>query len=267
MTVSELYLALNERIPPSLSCEWDNDGLMCAPEPGRTVRRVLVTLDITDAAIEAAVSAHADVILSHHPLIFRGVRHLTPDNAVAGRCIALCRAGIAAMSFHTRLDAVRGGVNDALADILGLADCTALDGEAALGRIGSLPAPLTGEELARHVCARLGTPGVLLSDAGCSIRRVAVVGGEGGDFIDAAKQAGADAYISGRLGYHPMVDAPENALTLIEAGHFFTEQPVSSVLCRMVGEIDRTIAIDPLFSNRIRLVSSAEPSGNGAAQP
>ena len=169
MTVSELYLALNERIPPSLSCEWDNDGLMCAPEPGRTVRRVLVTLDITDAAIEAAVSAHADVILSHHPLIFRGVRHLTPDNAVAGRCIALCRAGIAAMSFHTRLDAVRGGVNDALADILGLADCTALDGEAALGRIGSLPAPLTGEELARHVCARLGTPGVLLSDAGCSI--------------------------------------------------------------------------------------------------
>lgn len=259
MTVTEFYRALSEQIPPSLSCEWDNDGLMCAPEPDRPVRRVLVTLDITDAAIEAAVATNADAILSHHPLIFRGIRHLEPSDAVPKRCIALCRAGIAALSFHTRLDAVEGGVNDALAGALGLTDFRVLGEHTPLGRIGTLPQPLTGPQLAQLVAERLGTPGVLLSDAGNLIRRVAVVGGEGGDFVSAVKQAGADAYVSGRLGYHTMVDAPENALTLIEAGHFFTEHPVCTVLCRMVENIDKTIVTDCFFSNRIAWIDTGNP--------
>ena len=115
MTVYELYTALNEKIPPALSCEWDNDGMMCVPDPNRTVRRILVTLDATQAAEDAARAGNYDVILTHHPLIFKGVRHLTPDEPVSARLLRLASDGISVLSFHTRLDAVAGGVNDTLA--------------------------------------------------------------------------------------------------------------------------------------------------------
>lgn len=259
MTVQQLYDNLNDHIPTSLSCDWDNDGEMCIPSPDREVKRVLVTLDITEDAVQAAIEADVDVIISHHPLLFRGIKHMTPTDPVARRCMALCRAGIAALSFHTRLDAMIGGVNDALATAIGLTDVTPFDGQqAALGRIGNLPRFMSAQEFARLVAKQLDAPSVQLADASRPVRRVAVLGGSGGDEMSAALAAGADTYLTGEASYHHMVDAPEMGLNLIVAGHFYTEQPVCERLSKLLQEIVPSASIQQFNSNKIKTICMTE---------
>ena len=140
MTVGELYAELENRVPRALSCDWDNDGLMCCPDADAPVRRVLVVLDITAAMVEKAIAEGYDLIVSHHPLIFSPLRAMDPGDPVAKKVIRLLRAGVSAMRFHTRLDAVEGGVNDVLAEALGLLDVEAFGPEnERIGRIGTLP--------------------------------------------------------------------------------------------------------------------------------
>lgn len=239
MTVRELYDTLSSRISPTLSETWDNDGLMCCPDPDRGVLRVLCTLDVTDAAVARALETGADVILSHHPLVFAPLHALTPDEPVPARLISLVRAGISVFSFHTRFDRLAGGVNDVLARTLRLCDVAALgEGEASLGRIGSLPYEMSVADFAAYVKLALGAPGVQVWDSGRTVSRVAIVGGEGKDFISAAVAAGADTYLSGRLGYHSMQDAPIN---LMEAGHYYTERPSVLALAALVKELLPTV--------------------------
>ena len=224
MTVYELYKQLCERIPPSLACEWDNDGVMCMPDPDREVKRILLPLDITEAVVDLAIAEGYDLIISHHPLLFRGIKHLTVQDPVARRSIKLCRAGITALSFHTRLDAVEGGVNDVLAGRLGLTDVAPF-GDEAMGRVGTLREPMSAEAFAAMVVDRLNAPTVTLADSGRPVQRVAVLGGSGGDDVLAALSAGADTYVTGEAPHHWLVDAPEMGLNLIAAGTEPTPYP------------------------------------------
>ncbi len=254
MKVSELYAFLDERIPTALRCEWDNDGLMCCPDPDREVRRVLLALDITEDVVKTAVEQKYDVILSHHPLVFRPVKALTPEKGVSRKLIGLVQNGISAMSFHTRLDAVDGGVNDVLAGLLGLqnAETFGPDGEK-MGRVGSLSYACGVDEFAARVKEILGAPTVLVSGRR-EVSRVAVLGGNGDDFIDSAIAAGADTFVSGRLGYHPMTDAPEMGINLIEAGHYFTERPILKALSSLLREAASDMEIGFAESNVIRAI-------------
>lgn len=255
MKVRELYEKLNARIPPELSCEWDNDGLMVCPDAEREVRSVLIALDITAPVVRKAAAEGFDVILSHHPLIFHPLGALTPEDPVARKCTELIRSGIAAMSFHTRLDAVSGGVNDTLASVLGLCGVVPFgeNGEA-IGRIGSLPEPLSLSAFADLVKRVTGVPHVLASDAGKPVSRVALLGGSGSDDVDAAAKAGADTYLSGELAHHHLTDAPERGMNLIAAGHFHTENPVCGTLARFVKDADPAIRVTVTDSNPIRLL-------------
>lgn len=254
MTVSELYTALNERIPATLSCEWDNDGVMCLPEPDRMIKNVLIALDITETVVDCAVADACDVIISHHPLLFHGLKHITPDDPVARRTIKLCRAGIAAFSFHTRLDALEGGVNDVLAARLGLTDVTTF-GDDGIGRIGTLAEPMSAEALAATVADRLNATAVTLSDAGKSVRRVAVLGGGGGDFMLDALLAGADAYVTGDAAHHHLVDAPERGISLIVAGHYHTEAPVLDALLDLLDELLPEAHVYTIDSNPTKIIT------------
>lgn len=258
MTVRELYARLDKRIPRSLSCEWDNDGLLCCPDGAREVKKVLITLDVTAEAAERAISGGYDCIVSHHPFIFKGLKALDDTGAVSSKAIKLIGAGISVMSFHTRLDAAEGGVNDTLCRLLGLEDVTPLYEEGIpLGRIGNLKRNMSADVLAMLVKKSLGAPFVLLSDAGVEARRVAVVGGSGKDMIEAARGAGADTFLSGRFDYHPMTDAPdsvESPMNLLEAGHFYTEFPVCAALKSMIEDIDGAIACDVYSSNNIKAI-------------
>lgn len=258
MTVRELYVELDKRIPKTLSCPWDNDGLLCCPEGSREVKKALITLDATSAAVEYAVNNGYDCIISHHPFIFKGIKALDENGGVCAKAMRLICAGLSVMSFHTRLDAADGGVNDKLCALLGLCDVTSFDEEGIpLGRVGSLRDEMNAEEFALLVKKTLGAPFVLLSDAGVSVRRVALLGGSGKDVIEAARATGADTFVSGRLDYHPLTDEADrktSPMNLIEAGHFYTEQPVCEVLKQMVEDICPNIYCEVYSSNVIKAI-------------
>ena len=248
MTVNELYKKLDAHIPSSLSCDWDNDGLMCCPDGERQVKKILVCLDATSGAINKALDGGFDAIVSHHPMIFKGLKSVTENNFTSKKAIEIIRAGISVMSFHTRLDALEGGVNDKLASVLGVNNTSAF-GEG-MGRIGEIATETDACSFAEDVKNKLGAPTVFLADSKKPIKRVALLGGSGDDFISEAIALGADAYVSGELGHHPMTDAPDMNITLIEAGHFYTEQPVCEVLCEIIKKIDASVVCEIYSSNR-----------------
>ncbi len=252
MTVKQLYEELDRAIPSSLSCEWDNDGLMCCPEPDREVRRVLACLDATADVCRKAIEGDYDLIVTHHPFIFKGLKRIETGDFIAEKAIKLIKHGISVFSFHTRLDALEGGVNDTLAELLGLKDVIPF--AEGIGRIGTLPEECTAENLAKKVKVLLNADGVLLADAGLACRRVAVLGGNGNDDIGEATVLGADTYISGDFAYHSKTDAPDRGINLIEAGHFQTENPVCRVLCRIIEDMDKAVKCDIYSSNRTKLI-------------
>jgi len=243
MNVRELYACLNEIIPPSLSCTWDNDGLMCCPDPDREVKRVLIALDVTGEVADEAVEGGFDAVISHHPLIFKPIKKLTADGGAGGILINFIRAGVSVMSFHTRLDAAEGGVNDVLAETIGLEDIEPLEveGEGNIGRVGKLPEKLEIEEFASAVKEAIGAPDVRFAGGGHPVYRVAVISGDGGKLISAARAAGADTFVSGELGYHNLLAADEQGINLVEAGHFYTEDPVCDRLAEILAAIDPEI--------------------------
>lgn len=254
MTVYDLKEKIEATLAPAQPLSWDNDGLLVSGDPSRPVRRALLTLDVTAAAVEAALRGGYDTVLSHHPLIFSPLRSVTPGDLGGRRVVSLLSGCVSVLSYHTRLDAAQGGVNDALAECLGLSEVTPLgEGEAALGRIGTVPA-MSPKAFALLAKERLGAPGVLLADGGREVKRVALVGGEGDDFLSAAKEAGADLFLSGRLGYHPMTDGVGEGMSLLECGHYYTEAPVLATLRAWLLSWDPTLQVEIFTSNALTLL-------------
>ena len=230
-TKRELYDYLDSIIPKTLSCEWDNDGLMCCSHPEDDVKKILFTLDITPESIEYAIKNGFDTIISHHPIIFKGVKELNTDAGIPKRLIRLIESRITAMSFHTRLDAVAGGVNDALAEALELTDTEPFGkDEPRMGRVGTLPNEMSAQKLAMHIKEKLGAAYVSYNGASEKITRLAVLGGAGEDEVADAIASGAQAYLTGELGHHTLTDAVDTGITLYEAGHHYTEFPVMKKL-------------------------------------
>ena len=254
MTIRELYNALDEMFPRSLSCSWDNDGLMVCSDPDKEIKRVLLALDASNEAIEYAIKEGCQVLLTHHPMLFRPMRNVTPDFLSGDRTLAAIKADLAVMSFHTRLDAGQGGVNDALCETLGLTAAGSFgDSEApGLGRIAHLDKEMSLADFAARVKEALGCSMVQYS-GNRPVKIVAMVGGGGGDFIYPAKDAGADTYITGDTGYNVTLDAADDGINIIQAGHYHTEAPVLSRLA----DVCRTLAgAECLFfdSNPIKVV-------------
>ena len=242
MTVREFYASLEAILPRSLSCDWDNDGISCCPDPDAPVKGVLIALDPTEDAVEEAITRGCNVILTHHPMLFRGLKAVDGRDTGSRKVIRMITHGITAMAFHTRLDAADGGVNDILAACLGLSDVTPFgeDGNPAgqpIGRVGTLPAAVSADEFIQTVKAALGLPAVIFAGCGKPVHRVAVLGGGGEDDIFAAVAAGADTYVTGELKYHHLCDAPYGEINLIMAGHYHTEAPVLERLRELTAEI------------------------------
>jgi dinuclear metal center YbgI/SA1388 family protein len=238
MTIGELYQKLEELYTRSLSCPWDNDGLMLCPNPNRAVTRVMLALDATKGSIEAAAQEKCELLLTHHPMLFRPLRSLTPLELSGSRVLQAYRGEVSVISLHTRLDAGRDGVNDALARKLGLTVCGVFgdDESPELGRIAELERTCDPLAFAEHVRAALGCDAVHLTGRH-PVQRIAMVGGDGKDFIRAAMKAGADTFITGAAGYNMALDAAEEGLNIIEAGHYHTEAPVLehlADLCRAI---------------------------------
>ena len=253
MTVNELYCEFDKRIPESLREPWDNDGLMCSPDGTMQVSRVLVALDVTEEIVDYAIEYGFDLIVSHHPLIFSPLKSVNDDNHIARKVIKLISSGVSVFSFHTRADKVWGGVNDRLAELVGLKD-TQPFGEGDLGRIGKLDDDYNLEDFAYKVKMAINSDVIKYADAFNTVSRVALVGGDGKGYIKAAIDEGADTYISGRIGYNVMEEAAEMGINLIEAGHFFTEQPVTEFFRELLLEFDSELYVEIASSNMIKYI-------------
>lgn len=252
MKTVEFYNELCKIIPTSYSCDWDRDGLEICPED-REVRKILVALDCTDEVIDKAIDGGFDVIMTHHPLFFGGIGNLTITNPVGERAVKLARAGISVMSFHTRLDALGGGVNDILASKIGLENVTAV-GDEGIVRIGELCDEMDADAFARLVKFALGATCVTLSPCGKKVKRVALIGGSGGDDIGVARDFGADTFLTGELKYHQILSASEVGMNLICAGHFYTEYPVTEFLARVAKELTGSAETEIFFSDRVEVI-------------
>ncbi|MCQ2427957.1 MAG: Nif3-like dinuclear metal center hexameric protein, partial [Clostridia bacterium] len=186
MNVREFYEYMCQKIPSSLTLSGDYDGLSCCPDPEREVTKAMIALDVTDAVIDEAIEEKCEVIVAHHPMLYGGLKEVVAGSVKGNKLIKLIRAGISVMSFHTRLDAVDGGVNDCLSALTGLENVRKF-GENGICRIGELPFAVTAEMLAVSVRDALGAPHADYSDAGRLIKTVAVCGGSAGSFVEEAR--------------------------------------------------------------------------------
>ncbi len=253
MTVKDFYNKITERIPEKLRCDWDNDGIMCCSDSSAEVNSVLITLDVTEEIVDYAIERGFDLIISHHPLIFKSLGRLTEENHISRKAIKLISNNVSVFSFHTRADKVCGGVNDILARKIGLTDITSF-GDDLLGRIGTLPEEMTIEDFCYTVKESIGSDCVRYADAYNPVKRVALVGGDGKDYVNAALAAGADTYISGRISYNIMEEASDMGINLVEAGHYHTEFPVTDFFAKLVSAIDGNITIEIADSNMIKII-------------
>lgn len=254
MTVKELYSKFEEAIPSDLRESWDNDGIMCCADGTAEVYRALVTLDVTEEIVDYAIERGFDLIVSHHPLIFKPLSSIDEENHIARKVIKLLGSAISVFSFHTRADKLVGGVNDRLADLLGMFD-TKPFGEGDLGRVGTIDEPMELQDFAYRVKQLTGSDVVRYVDGYNDVYTVAVVGGDGKGYVKAAIEAGADTYLSGRIGYNVMEEASEMGINLIEAGHFYTEQHITEFFRELLLDFDQNIYVEIADSNLIKTIS------------
>ncbi len=243
MIIDQFLAALERLAPVSLAEEWDNVGLLVGRHVA-PVSRILVALDLRDAVLDEAEHVGADVILTHHPAIFPSVTAVS-DATVPGRLVLrAARAGIAVVAAHTNLDAARDGLNDQMADMLGLRDLAPLrssptDLALGLGRVGRTPAGTTLHDLVTAVGVAFAHPQrSFVGDPERALETVAVCTGSGASLIEDAVAVGADAYVTGDLKYHDADRAP--GLALVGVPHGVVERAAlrewtTTILARELG--------------------------------
>ncbi len=231
-TLREVLDVLERLYPPRTAQSWDRVGLVTG-DPDQPVRRIHLAVDPTLAVVEEARTLGADLLLTHHPLLLRGVHSVATTSAKGATVTGLVVGDVALYVAHTNADVAADGVCEALAEACGLGhtDPLAVVEEQPLGRVGELPVALPlrqfVEDLAVHLPATAGG----LRVAGppeALVRRVAVLGGAGDDLFDAVRASGADVYVTADLRHHPALEAREEARGgapyLVDAGHWASEQ-------------------------------------------
>ena len=229
-TVADILQFIETLAPRSMKMDWDNVGLLCGSKSAQ-VTKVLVALDPFEDVCREAAETGAQLIVTHHPLIFQAPKSITDETSL-GRCIMqLCRNGISAINAHTNLDQAPGGVNDILAAKLGLEHVEIINPREGVGlmRRGDVAAQSLESFLAL-VKERLGCDGLRYVDGGKSVRSVAVGGGSCASGILEVKAAGCDTFVTADVKYNQFWDAQDLGINLIDAGHFHTENPVVAVL-------------------------------------
>lgn len=229
-TIADAVSLLEQIAPPVLAEEWDNTGLL-AGDPAGALRRVLTCLTLSPDVVAEAADAAVDLVVTHHPLPFRGVKSLSTDGIDGGSLWRLCRAGVAVYSPHTAYDSAAGGINDQWAQQLGLTHvlplersplCEAVGG---VGRIGDLPSGDFAElvESVRRVVGPEAPLRVVAPESNAA-RRVAIACGSGGSLLDLALAAGCDTLLTGELGFHECLRCRSLGVAVVLTGHYASER-------------------------------------------
>lgn len=217
---------INTFAPYETQCSWDNSGILVGDEH-KEVKKVGICLDLTEETLEEAINASVDLVITHHPLIF------TPQKSFLKGDIPfeLATRDISLISVHTPFDCTEGGVNDVLCDLLEISNVRTVETHETpvpMVRIGEVKEK-SSLEFAHFVAEKLGTV-CRVVDCGNIIKKVCVCGGAGMDFLFDVIKEEADAYVTGEMKHHEMLLAKEKGITIIDAGHFETENPSMAAL-------------------------------------
>lgn len=228
MKCKEIIKKIEEKYPVSFAEEWDNPGLLVG-DPEKEVKKVFLALDVTDESLEKAVKTGADMIITHHPLIFSGIKKVTVDNFIGRRIIGLIENGISYYAMHTNFDVL--GMADLSADYLELTDREILEvtydreeRREGLGRVGNLANSQTLKDFGRFVKEQFRLPFVkIYGEPDKIVKRAAICTGSGKSLMPSVLKSGADVYVTADMDYHSSIDAVAQGVCVIDAGHYGTE--------------------------------------------
>ena len=244
MKVKDIISVIEGFAPLSVQEGWDNSGL-CIGSPEDEVNGVLVALDCTPELVDEAIAAGADMIVTHHPLIFSGLKKISPQTQVGRAVIKAVKAEVSIYAAHTSADKVLAGVSGDMARKLGLEDVEILqkDGEdVGLGVVGNLQEPLSSEDVIRLVKERFGLKVAKVSrPLEGKVSRVAMCGGSGGSLIGEARKSGAQLYISGDISYHNFF--AEDGFMIMDIGHYESEIGIVEILFSLIKKNFPTFAV------------------------
>ena len=244
MKVKDIIKVIEDFAPLSIQEGWDNSGL-CIGSPEDEVTSVLLALDCTPELVDEAVACGADMIITHHPLIFSGLKKVSPDDLTGAAVIKAIKAGISIYAAHTNADKVLEGVSGAMAARLGLTDVQVLSDEGdgnGLGVVGDLPQPMTAQQVVALVKERFSLKVVKASRPVTGmVSRVAMCGGSGSSLIGAARKSGAQLYISGDISYHNYFTRGD--FMLMDIGHYESEIDIVDILFSLIKKNFPTFAV------------------------
>ena len=231
ITVKNISDYIDSIAPYNTKCEWDNCGILVG-DKDKEVKKIGFALDLTSEVISDAKEKGVDLIITHHPIIFRPMKNFTKGNLA----YELAVTGINAISAHTNFDCANGGVNDVLCELLGITNTEGVPDEECsvpMARIGEIE-PMSSVGFTKKVADVLGTI-CRIANSGNIIKKVAVCGGAGpDDFLFTSASMGADAVVTGEIKHHIFLAAKELGITAIQAGHFETENPAVSALMKYI---------------------------------
>ena len=235
MNINEITYFFDNIAPASRSAEWDNDGVMLL-SGNNNIKKILITLDVNTEAVSKAVECGAELIISHHPFIFRPIKRIS-DDTLSENIRKLIQNGISVLSYHTRMDASDVGINNYILESLGLTDITpfGLDDSDFTGRIGKFEKSITSTELYAKIkdffgCTYFAASPVELSE----IKSVAVVSGGGSEYAHAAQKSGADVFISGEFRHHHFIEHSENKFPVISIDHYHCENVFVKLVSKLI---------------------------------
>ncbi|HEY2827119.1 MAG TPA: Nif3-like dinuclear metal center hexameric protein [Pirellulales bacterium] len=229
LTVSAIAAFLEDFAPQRLAAEWDNVGLLVG-DARHSVERVMTCLTITPQSVEEAIKEKAELIVSHHPFPFHELKRVTTDTTDGRMLLDLIRTGIAVYSPHTAFDSARSGINQRLAEALGLSDIgplisDSIDPNVGTGRYGFTESSATLGQMAARLKDFLNLSGLqVVGDASMPVSAVAIACGSGTELLEAALRAGCDCFVSGEARFHTCLAAEAQGIGLILAGHFASER-------------------------------------------
>ena len=250
ITAKEIYNFVENLYPLSSKEAGDNCGFL-AGRFDANVTRVLLALDITVPTIDQAISLGAQLIISHHPVIFHSISSVAQDTLDGNRIIKLLSNDLSAICMHTNLDSSPGGINQTLAQLLGLeniAFCTPEDARNrfGIGRIGSLPLPQALSAFISTTAKALGCNGLRYHDSGKDVYKVMVGGGACGSYLKDAAAMGCDTFVTADIRHDLWLAAREYGINLIDAGHYHTEnvfaKPLKAALEKQFSGVEFFIA-------------------------
>lgn len=220
LTIRQVYDFIDERAPFETQLSFDNSGLLLG-SMDREVSGVHFALDVTERVIDEAIEQGANLIVTHHPLMFSPIKRLVETDYEPHLLCRMIRAGISQIAAHTNLDQAAGGCNDVLARQIGLTDIT---GEGFI-RVGTLPHDMTAAELTQHVSTVLGDTVRLMGNGEKIVSKVGMCSGSGADEWPLAAALGAQAFLTGEVKHHIALEAAHSGIVMLEAGHHATEEP------------------------------------------